>query len=111
MSRYLSRQGMILRISRLLAFVSLITFLVSISSLSWLDNRYVVYGQAPDPSSQRVVPYQVKDVVVYLREDQRRTLVILSVSEVASMVIFTLIVVLSGGRAVTSKWPWRRNRE
>lgn len=100
---------MLLRIFRAMAFISLITFLVSIFSLGWLDNQYVAYSQAPDISSQRVVPYPVKGVVVYVTELERKTLSILSGSELVSMLTFALIVALSGGRAVTTGWPLRRN--
>ena len=101
---------MFLKIGRMVAFNSVLAFLVSIFLLSWLDNSYVTYSQAPDILSQRVVPYHVKGVVVYITESQRKILAVLTISEWISLSTFTLVVILSGGRAVSSRWPWRAAR-
>ena len=64
-----------------------------------LDNVYVTYSRNPDPENGRIVPYEVKGVVVYITKDQSELLTWLWRIEIVSGVI-VLASLFS-----TLKWP------
>jgi hypothetical protein len=86
---------------RALALASVIVFLVTLWSLGSLDNTYVTYPRVPDKSSGRIVAYPVKGIVVYVTPAQHQMLSGLAYAEYGSLVALTILIVVSGGRAVS----------
>jgi len=100
---------MLLKIGKIIAFASLLVFVGSLFVIGSLENSYLSYPRAPEPSSERTVPFHIKGIVVYITRSQRETLSILYYVHGISISLVACILILSRGRAITSKWPWQRD--
>jgi hypothetical protein len=93
--------AMLLAIGRVLAAISAVVFGSTIFVLGELDNEYVYYPRTPDSTTNRIVPYAVKGIVVYVTPCQRNVLRWLVNVEVASLAILTVLIVVGGVKVVT----------
>jgi hypothetical protein len=69
-----------------------------------LDNNYVNYPRIPNAEISRIVPYEVKRVVVYITEGQSAVLDWLRWVEIGSGALILISVVLN------QKWPLPQNK-
>lgn len=84
--------------------VAAIVGLISMFLYGYLENTYVNYPRSPVALSNRIVPHEVKGIIVYITREQ---------SQFVHLVTWVLIV--SGGLIIISlfinlKWPLRRDR-
>jgi hypothetical protein len=71
----------------------------------YLEQTYVSYPQSPDPAKGLIVAFPVKNIIVYITQEQRGFLALLTKIEVGSAVVIALVFLMHGGD------PFRRNRQ
>jgi hypothetical protein len=76
----------------LLAFASM-AWVGAIITQGIIDNLYVNYPRTPDQLVQRIIPYSVKRIVVYLTPQQAGLLECLRPIEIASGVLIILLLI------------------
>jgi hypothetical protein len=69
--------------------------------LGMLDNSYVNYPRVANPDAGLVIPYEVKNVVVYITSDQRFLIRCLNWAELGSAPLILVSLLLN------QKWPLR----
>jgi len=70
-------------------------FCGSLFVIGSLENSYLSYPRAPEPSSERTVPFHIKGIVVYITRSQRETLSILYYVHGISISLVACILILS----------------
>lgn len=98
-----------LKIGKIIAFAFLLVFVGSLFVIGEIENTYVSYPRAPEPSSERIVPFHTKGIVVYITKSQRDVLSFLYYIQGISISLVVCMLILSRGRVINSKWPWQRN--
>jgi hypothetical protein len=63
----------------------------------YLEQTYVSYPQAPDPGKGLVVAFPVKNLIVYITQEQRGFLALLTKIEIGSALLVALVFLVHGG--------------
>ena len=71
-----------------------IAFVLAGFSYGILENTYVTYPRLPDPSMGRIVPYEVKGIVVFIDENQRLMVTCLKWTQIVGAILAVACLVV-----------------
>ena len=80
-----------------------IVLIVAVFAWGILENTYVSYPRSPDPQDGRIVPHEVKGIIVYIAESQRDLLFWLKWIGIGSGAIVAFVILLHRGDPFRSK--------
>jgi hypothetical protein len=75
-------------------FSAAIVFVASLASDYYLTGIYVYYPRAPDIAAQKVVPYRLKGITVYVTSSEKKQIDMVTLFEIgAGVLVFSMIAV------------------
>jgi hypothetical protein len=96
--------AMFRRLRKVVLIGAALAWTAAMGSSIVLDITYFNYPRITNPEISRIVPYEVKNVVVYITEGQSETLYWIRWIEITSGVLIFIGLILN------QKWPLKTNK-
>jgi hypothetical protein len=94
---------MFLKIKKVVGVSAAVVLIVAVFAWGILENIYVSYPRFPYPQDGRIVPHEVKGIIVYITESQRDLLFWLRWIGISSGVIAALVILIHRGDPFRSR--------
>ena len=88
---------MFLRVKQIIGFSAALLFVAAWFASGFLDNTYVSFPRVPNEAEQKVVPYAVKGVVVFITARQHNLLSWLTWIQTGSGLLAAFVILLHRG--------------
>ena len=81
-------------IRHIIFFSAAIIFVASLAADYYLTGIYVYYPRTPDVAAQKIVPYRLKGITVYVTSNDKRQIDMVTLFEIgAGVVVFAMIAI------------------
>lgn len=94
---------MFLKIKKIVGVSAAVVLITAVFAWGILENTYVSYPRSPNPQDGRIVPHEVKGIIVYITESQRDLLFWLKWVGIGSGAIAALVILIHRGDPFRSK--------
>jgi hypothetical protein len=94
---------MFLKIKKIVGVSAAVVLIMTVFTWGILENTYVSYPRSPDPQNGRIVPHEVKGVIVYITEGQHDLFFWLKWIGIGSAAIAALVILIHRGDPFRSK--------
>lgn len=94
---------MILRVKKIIMIIAGIIFIATLFLGTSLSNSYVNNPKIPNPKDGKIIPYAVKNIVVYVTEEQQSFLSLINWIAFSSGMAVALVMLIHKGDPFRSK--------